>query len=261
MIYWTDAHTHLDSGELFVAKEAVLTRAFEAGVNRMLLVNSESTRESFERIALCRKLEHPVKRYLSFGVHPHHAALYNEELEKLVLEFLQLPGVIAFGEIGLDFFYDYSPRETQADILRRQLRLALERSLPVVIHCRDAYTPLAEILKSEAAQWSGMIHCFTGTPEEAEALLALGFHISFSGIVTFKNAEVLRRAAMGVPPDRILVETDAPYLAPIPFRGKTNEPAYVAYTGRFVAELRGVPLEAFAGQVNANFNRLFQLAD
>jgi TatD DNase family protein len=261
MIHWTDAHTHLDSGELFAAKESVLTRAGEAGVSRLLLVNSEATKESLEQTVLCRELDNPVKRYLSFGVHPHHAALYNETLEKLVLYFLALPGVVAFGEIGLDFYYDYSPRKIQADVLKRQLKLAVQRALPVVIHCRDAYAPLAEILKSEAEHWRGMIHCFTGTPEEAEALLALGFHISFSGIVTFKNAEVLRRAALAVPPDRILIETDAPYLAPVPFRGKTNEPAYVAHTGRFVAELRRMSHEEFAGQVNANFNHLFQLVD
>lgn len=259
MIDWTDAHTHLDSGELFTAKEAVLTRAGEAGVNRLLLVNSEATRESLEQTVQCSELDSPVKRYLAFGVHPHHATLYNEELENLVLEFLLRPRVIAFGEIGLDFFYDYSPRETQTNVLKRQLKLALQRELPVVIHCRDAYIPLAEILKSETEHWRGMIHCFTGTAEEAEMLLALGFHISFSGIVTFKSADVLRRAALAVPPDRILIETDAPYLAPKPFRGRTNEPAYAAYTGRFVAELRGMSHEEFAGQVNANFNSLFHL--
>lgn len=261
MIHWTDAHTHLDSGELFAAREEVLARAVQAGVVRLLLVNSEASRESFSQTVQAAETVSPVKRLLSFGIHPHHASMYNQELEAMVLEFLSLPGVIALGEIGLDFYYDYSPREQQISALRRQLKLALERTLPVVIHCRDAYGPLAEILKSEAGQWNGMIHCFTGTPEEAETLLALGFHISFSGIVTFKNAEGLRRAAKAVPADRILVETDAPYLAPAPYRGKTNEPAYAAITGRFVAELRAASQEEFSRQVNENFDRLFKTAE
>lgn len=260
MTMWTDAHTHLDSGELYAAKESVLQRAEKAGVLRMLLVNSEATRESMEQTIQAAEVDSSVRRFLSFGVHPHHANLYTDELEGMLLQFLSRPGVIAFGEFGLDYYHNYSSQEDQVRVFRRQLRLAQDRSLPLVIHCREAYGVLTEILAGESAQWRGMIHCFTGTPKEAEDLLSLGFTISFSGIVTFRTAEILRQAALAVPPDKILVETDAPYLAPVPMRGKMNEPSYVIHTAQFLASLRNVALDEFASQTNANFDRLFGIS-
>ncbi len=254
---WIDAHTHLDSGELFSHLNEVLQRAANAGVREMLLVNSEADEQSFARTMECVRKQSEIQKHAALGVHPHHASQYGDELEKLLLTFLSQKGVIALGEIGLDFFYDFSPREVQIQVLERQLQLSLERNLPVVIHCRDAYGLLAQILENQAKQWHGMIHCFTGTPEEAETLTNLGFHISFSGIVTFRKAEKLREAAAAVSPDRILIETDAPYLAPVPHRGKQNEPAFVVHTARQIAQLRQITEAELSGQIIRNFRTLF----
>ncbi|HJZ12326.1 MAG TPA: TatD family hydrolase [Acidobacteriota bacterium] len=257
MTDWIDAHTHLDAEELHPKLPEVLLRAEAAGVRTLLLVNSEATESSFQKTFDCLKQQSPIQRYLSFGIHPHHAVQYDPNLQGLLLRFLAAEKVIALGEIGLDFYYNYSPKDIQIAVLHRQLRLALEKNLPVVIHCRDAYGELREILAEESSAWRGMIHCFTGTPQEAESLLQLGFYISFSGIITFRSAEVLRDAARIVPVNRILIETDAPYLAPAPYRGKTNEPAFVAETGKYLARLRQMNEEAFAAAVTGNFHSLF----
>ncbi len=258
MTAWIDAHTHLDSNELFSHVDEVLQRALDAGVREMLLVNSEADEQSFARTMECVWKESEIKKHAALGVHPHHAGRYGNGLEKLLLTFLNQEGVIALGEIGLDFFYDFSPRDVQIDVLERQLQLSRERNLPVVIHCRDAYGPLAEILEKQAKQWRGMIHCFTGTSEESKTLTNLGFHISFSGIVTFRNADSLRQAAASVPLDRILIETDAPYLAPVPHRGKTNEPAFVVHTAKQIAQLRKMTEAELSGQITQNFLTLFR---
>lgn len=254
---WIDAHTHLDSEELYPKREQLLQHAYDSGVRKMVLVNSEATEPSFSRTLECAALQGPIAKFASLGIHPHHALSYNDELEQLLLSLLEQESVVAFGEIGLDYFYDFSPRDTQRSVLRRQLELAREKKLPVVIHCRDAYGELTDILRSIADEWHGMIHCFTGNREEVLPLLELGFFISFSGIVTFRNANELRDAARVVPIDRILIETDAPYLAPVPHRGKTNEPAFVVHTGTFLAELRKVAAPEFAGHVSRNFDSLF----
>jgi TatD DNase family protein len=198
-----------------------------------------------------------LQRWGAFGIHPHQASLYSELLETALLQYLTFPHVVALGEIGLDFYYNYSPREVQEEVFKKQLKLAMDLNLPVVIHCRDAYVRLAEILKEIASQWRGMIHCFTGTRGEMNPLVDLGFHISFSGIVTFRNATVLQQAAQAAPVDRILVETDAPFLAPVPHRGKTNESAFVVDTGRFLANLRGVDENEIAERTTQNFKKLF----
>lgn len=257
MVRWLDAHTHLDSDELFSEKEEILNRAFQAGVAQVLLVNSEATEQSFERTLTCLDLFHPVKRFASFGIHPHQANLYDSVLEKKVKALLEQPGVVALGEIGLDFYYNYSAQDVQISVLQKQLALAKEKQLPVVIHCRDAYAELAQILSALSSKWTGMIHCFTGTPAEMEPLLQLGFHISFSGIVTFPRAIVLKESAKIVPLNRILVETDAPFLAPVPHRGKRNEPAFVVETARLIADLREISEEDLSEAVFANFDALF----
>lgn len=259
MIQWLDAHTHIDSDELYPQKAEVLRRADEAGVSEMLLVNSEATAESMLRTIECQKMPAAAKRHCAFGIHPHHANLYSQTLEDLLIANLKNSSAIALGEIGLDFYYDFSPRDRQIEVLKRQLQLSLDLNLPVVIHCRDAYGQLAEILRSVKTAWRGMIHCFTGNPSEARSLLDLGFHISFSGIVTFKNATILCEAAKAVPEDKLLVETDAPYLAPVPMRGKTNEPAFVVYTAKFVAALREITPEEFSPQLFRNFSACFSL--
>lgn len=257
MAKWVDAHTHLDSDPLFDQKDAVLQRAEAAGVDTLLLVNSECSEESFSRTLKCLHAESSVRKFATFGVHPHHAGQYGPEVKARLFELLKMPGVVGLGEIGLDYYYNYSPPEVQRQVLRSQLLLALELSLPVVIHCRDAYGELAQILKETSSSWRGMIHCFTGAFAEAEPLLELGFAVSFSGIVTFKNAESIRDAARRIPPERVLVETDAPYLAPVPHRGKTNEPAFVADTGRFVAGLRQQDVDEFSILTTQNFHAFF----
>jgi TatD DNase family protein len=254
---WIDAHTHLDSDELYVQKDEVLLRAESVGVRGILQVNSEATPISMERTTEILNMNSSIQRWGAFGIHPHHASLYSASLEKALLEYLSFPQVVALGEIGLDFYYNYSPHEIQEEVFKKQLKLAIDLKLPVVIHCRDAYVRLAEILKNIANEWQGMIHCFTGTSEEMNPLLDLGFHISFSGIVTFRNATTLQQAAGAVPSDRMLVETDAPFLAPVPHRGKTNEAAFVVDTGRFLASLHGVNENEIAQQTTQNFKRLF----
>lgn len=256
--YWVDAHTHLDSDELYPCADSLLLRAEQAGVRRMVLANSEATEQSFERTLSLVDGAATVARFASLGIHPHHASSYTEVLQENLLVCLNHPCVVAYGEIGLDFYYNFSPPDVQVQVFRGQLRAALNSGLPVVIHCRDAYGQLAEILRSEQDKdWKGMIHCFTGSVAEVEQLLNLGFFISFSGIVTFKKAQGLREAARIVPINRMLTETDAPYLAPVPYRGKTNEPAFVAETGRFLASVKQMEVDRFASQIWENFQSIF----
>ena len=254
---WLDAHTHLDSDDLFQQREELLNRALRADVRRILLVNSEATEESFDRTLLCLHLSHPVERFACLGVHPHEAKLYDDAMELRLKDLLKTSKVVALGECGLDFYYDHSPRDVQIDAFKRQLALAEAEHLPVVIHCRDAYGPLAEILDEQEHSRTGMIHCFTGTREEMKRLLDLGFYISFSGIVTFRKSTELQECAKAAPLDRILIETDAPFLAPVPHRGKRNEPSFVIETARFVASLRGLPEEELSSAIFSNFEKLF----
>ena len=233
-IRWLDAHTHLDSDQLFAQKVDLLNRAFDAGVHKMLLVNSEADESSFLRTFECMKIPHPVQRFVCLGIHPHHAVRYDAIMESRLKELLHEPGVVGLGEIGLDFYYNFSPKDVQVEVLRKQLHLSRSEQLPVIIHCRDAYPQLAKVLSEVSTNWRGMIHCYTGTVDEMMPLLELGFTISFSGIVTFKKAVDLQASAKAVPLNRMLVETDAPYLAPVPHRGKTNEPAYVVHTAKFI---------------------------
>jgi TatD DNase family protein len=256
---WIDAHTHLDAEELYPSLADVLKRSENAGISKILAVNSEANEQSFLRTLSCIKKAEPISIFASLGVHPHEAKLYNDQLEKLLMQSLATTGVIALGEIGLDFYYNHSPREVQEAVLSRQLQLALDLKLPVAIHCRDGYDVLVTILKRLAPEWHGMIHCFTGNSEEAQELLTLGFYISFSGIVTFPKADILRKAATVVPLDRILIETDAPYLAPVPHRGKRNEPSFVIHTGLFLAGLKQIPPETLSRALQENFSRLFSL--
>ena len=255
---WLDAHTHLDSEELFAEKETLLDRALHSGVQRILLVNSNATEASFQRTLECLRLEHSIERFATFGVHPHEASSYNAELEQRISNLVSESKVIAVGEIGLDFYYNYSPQDVQVTALQRQLVLATQKQVPVVIHCRDAYPRLAEILRNIATKWRGMVHCFTGTLDEMRPLLDLGFYISFSGITTFRKAVELQECAKTVPLDRILIETDAPYLAPVPHRGKRNEPSYVIETGKFIASLRGITEDELSRALFHNFDQLFQ---
>jgi TatD DNase family protein len=194
------------------------------------------------------------------GIHPHDASIVDDEIVRMIRQLAAHDKVVAIGETGLDYHYDHSPRPQQQNAFRRFIGLARETSLPIVVHLRDADGDAIEILRSErAGDVGGVIHCFSGNVESARSFLELGFHLSFSGVLTFKTADEIRRAAAFAPPDRILVETDAPFLAPIPYRGRRNEPALVAQTAACLAEVRGEQLDDVAETTRANTCRLFRL--
>ena len=257
-----DSHCHID-GEAFDGdRDDVVRRAREAGVAAMLNVGTGDphSNDFIKAVAVAEKYENV---FAAVGVHPHDAKLYNDRAEEHLIGLVRSSRkVIAWGEIGLDFYYDHSPREVQADVFRRQIRKARELDLPIIIHSRDADDETVEILREECSYEDfrgGIMHCFGGTPAMAESLMRVGFYISFAGNVTFKKAENLRDAARVVPLDRLLVETDCPFLTPVPFRGKRNEPAYVASTAAFLADLYGIGIEELAAATTANFCGLFRL--
>jgi TatD DNase family protein len=258
-----DSHVHLDVPHYDADRAQVIDRALEAGVEMMLEICwSDVSRGSLDA-GLKLTEEYPFI-YAAVGVHPHEASLYDEALEQKLVAMSGHDKVVGWGEIGLDYHYDHSPRDAQRRVFRRQLQLAIERRLPAIIHTREAEDDTIEILHESWAEpgggdIGGIIHCFTGTQKLADAALEMGFHISFSGVITFKNADELRAVATSVPVDRLLVETDCPYLAPAPYRGKRNEPAYVRETTSKLAELKGRSFEEIARITAANFKRLFNL--
>ena len=256
---FVDSHAHIDGEEFDADRDEVVARAREAGVRAILNVGTGDPHGG----ELERGVEVAEKYagvYAAVGVHPHDARLYDDEAERRLLGILKGGGrVVALGEIGLDFHYDNSPREVQREVFARQLRLAKELGLPVIIHSREADDETVEILRREYADTArgGVMHCFGGGLLMAEAVLELGFYVSFAGNVTFKKAENLRAAALMVPAGRLLVETDCPFMAPVPLRGRRNEPAFVVETARFVAALRGVEPEELGRATSENFSRLF----
>jgi TatD DNase family protein len=246
---FTDSHCHLD-GERFAADlDAVLDRAAAAGVTRMLSIG---TGEIDCAVRLADKYE---QVYASVGVHPHDASKLSAQTLDDLRALAANPKVVAFGEIGLDYHYDFSPRETQREAFIAQLKLARELDLPITIHTREAWDDTISVLREN---WSGegVLHCFTGDSVQAQEALAMGFHLSYGGVLTFKTAENVREAARITPDDRLLIETDAPYLAPIPYRGKRNEPAMMVETAKRLAEVRGTSVEQIAQVTAANFERL-----
>ena len=257
---WTDAHCHLQDNFLSSRDDAghgephaALRRAFEAGVDRVVVVGTDAT-SSTQALALS-ELESPVAIYATVGLHPHDA---KEDLAPVAA--LARAGhsrLVAIGECGLDYFYEHSPRGRQREAFAAQIGLAHELDLALVVHARDAFDDLFDVLNSEGVPPRTVIHCFTGTPTDAEGCLALGCDISISGVVTFKNADSLREAATLVPLDRIHVETDSRFLAPVPHRGKPNEPAFVSVVGEFVAALRGDEVGVFKAATSRNSSRLF----
>ena len=258
---FVDSHAHIDGGEYDADRDEVVARARAAGVRAILNVGTGEPRSgNFERaVAVAEKYEGV---YAAVGVHPHDARLYDGAAERLLRSLVEGSGrVIAWGEIGLDYHYDHSPRDVQREVFARQLGVAQETGLPVVIHSREADEETVEILRaaSSGGRLRGVMHCFGGGPRMADEVLGLGFMISFAGNVTFKKADELREVALGVPPDRLLIETDCPYLAPVPWRGRRNEPAYVVETARFLAELRGTSAEELGRVTAANFARFFGL--
>jgi TatD DNase family protein len=253
-----DTHCHLADPRLRDEVDAVLARAAAAGVVMMLSVGAIGPIEN-DRLTVAIA-ERTPNVFAAVGVHPHDAKDCTVGRIAALRELAKSPKVVAIGESGLDFHYMHSPPQAQEDALRRHLELATEMNLPIVIHCRDAEARMAEIV-SEAGMppAGGVIHCFTGDRDAAERFLALGFYISFSGILTFRNAGPIRDAARAVPADRVMVETDAPYLAPEPYRGKRNEPAFVVRTLEALAQVRGTDAAELAERIVANAARLFRL--
>lgn len=250
-----DSHCHLDFEALATDFDGVLARAAAAGVTGMLTISTHV--ENFSTYAAIAERNSNI--WCSVGTHPHHA---DKELHIGTDELVRLsahPRCVAIGEAGLDYFYDNAPREAQATGLRRHIAAARITGLPLVIHSRSADDDMAAILEEETGQgaFPFVLHCFTAGADLARRAVALGGYISFSGIITFRNAEEIREVARFVPPDRYLVETDAPYLAPIPHRGESNEPAFVRHTAEKLAEVRGISFDQLAAETTANFARLF----
>lgn len=250
-----DSHCHLDFPDFAGELDAVMSRARAVGVARIVTISTRLKRHA-EVLAIAERF---ADVYCSVGTHPHYA---HEELDVSIEELIartQHPKVVAIGEAGLDYHYNFSPRDAQMQGLRNHIGAARATGLPLVIHSRDADTDMAAVLTEEIGKgaFPAVLHCYTGGPDLAQRAVALGLYISFTGILTFKKSEDLRAIARSLPADRILIETDAPYLAPGPYRGKRNEPAYVVETARVLAQTRGVSLEDIARQTSQNFFQLF----
>ena len=254
-----DSHCHLDFPELAADEAGVLARAGSAGVAGLLTIGTRL--DQFDRVRAIA--ERHANVWCSVGVHPHEAKEEGQRTPDRLLEATRHPKVVGIGETGLDFYYEHSPRAEQAESFRAHIEAARQSGLPLIVHTRDADTETGDILEQEHAQgaFTGLIHCFSSGPEVARRALALGLYISISGIVTFKAAESLRTIVRDIPLERLLVETDAPYLAPVPKRGKTNEPAFVAHTAAKVAELKGVTVAELEAATTDNFFRLFTKAE
>jgi len=258
---FVDSHCHID-GETFDAdRDEVIGRANEAGVEMMLTVGTGNPHngEIGRAVEVAERYENV---FAAVGVHPHDAKEYDENAETYLIELVKSSKkVVAWGEIGLDYYYEHSPREIQREVFIKQIRTAKTLDLPIIIHSRDADDETVEILIEECGSETfrgGVMHCFGGTAAMAEKLMNIGFLISFAGNVTFKKAENLREAARVVPLDKLLIETDCPFLAPVPHRGKRNEPLFVVETAKFLAEFYNVDLEKLAAATTENFSRLFK---
>jgi TatD DNase family protein len=264
---FVDSHAHLD-GERFDSDRAqVIARAREAGVQTIVAIGNGAGPQDVDcGIRLAEKFDFI---YATLGIHPHEARLADDAAYQNMERLAEHPKVIAWGEIGLDYFYDYSPRDVQKTVFIRQMELAAGAKLPIVIHCRPSEASenaWDDCLKLIREHWApkglgGILHCFTGNWEQAKNALDMGFVISFAGNLTFPKAQPIRDAALQVPMDRMLIETDSPYLAPVPHRGKRNEPAFVQHTAQKLAGLRGSTTEEIGRQTSSNFYKFFKLVE
>jgi len=248
-----DSHCHLDDPKFDADREQVIERARAAGVERMMAIGTGNGPPDLEiGIRLAERYEFFLA---TVGVHPHDASKAAEDTFGRLRELARHPKVAAIGEIGLDYHYDFSPRDVQRSVFEKQLEIAAEAGKPIVIHTREAWQDTVSLLRRN---WRGrgIMHCFTGDVEQAREALSLGFHLSFGGVVTFPKADNVREAARITPDERLLIETDCPYLAPVPHRGKRNEPAFVADVARRLAEVRGCGVEEIAELTAGNFERL-----
>jgi TatD DNase family protein len=264
---FVDSHAHLDGKQFDADREQVIARALEAGVRTMVAIgNGDGPPMLDAGILLAEK--HPFI-YATIGVHPHEARLADDSVYQNMEQLARHPKVIAWGEIGLDYFYDHSDRETQQQVFTRQMELAAAAKLPIVIHCRpsdgsdNAWDDCLGMIHDRWAPngLGGILHCFTGNSAQARRALDMGFMISFSGNLTFPKAQQIRDAALEIPLDRILIETDCPYLAPVPHRGKRNEPAFVVETARKLGELRGLAVDEVGEATARNFYNFFKITE
>jgi TatD DNase family protein len=248
-----DSHCHLDDPKFDADREQVIERALGAGVERMMAIGTGNGPPDLKTAV--RQADQWPFIYATIGVHPHDAAKATPETFVELRDLANHPKVLAVGEIGLDYHYDFSPRDVQRTVFEKQLEIAGETGKPIVIHTREAWADTMDILRR---QWrgTGIMHCFTGDEGQAREALDLGFHLSFGGVLTFPKAENVRQAARITPDDRLLVETDCPYLAPVPHRGKRNEPSFVVDTVRRLAEVRASTPEQIAHLTTGNFERL-----
>jgi len=255
MNFLVDSHCHLDFPDYAGKVDEVMARAQAAGVDVCLSIGTELKRFAGVR-AVAEKFPNV---WCSVGVHPHEAEKELQDDEAALIRETAHPKVVGIGETGLDYYYEHSPRQLQQQNFRAHIAAARQTGLPVIVHTRDADDDTIDILRDEMGKgaFTGLIHCFTGTQKLADAALELGLYISVSGIATFKNSTALRDVIKTVPLERLLVETDAPFLAPVPYRGKTNEPAFVVHTAKMLAELKGVPESQLAQATTENFFRLF----
>jgi TatD DNase family protein len=251
-----DSHCHLDSSDFDADREEVIARALEGGIDTMVAIGTGEGPPDLE--AGVRLAERHPQFLATVGVHPHDAAKATAGTLRRIEELLSHPKVIAVGEIGLDYHYDFSPREAQKQVFIEQMEIAARHAKPIVIHTREAWDDTFGLIEQHWAPHAlpGIMHCFSGGRAEAARALALGFYLSFGGIVTFPKATELQSVAAEAPLDRILIETDAPYLAPVPKRGKRNEPLFVGYTARKLAALRNTSFEEIANATASNFMRL-----
>lgn len=252
-----DSHTHVDDEAFDSDREAVIDRALASGVTRMLAIGSGDGPP--DDLAAAIDLADRYDCFLAtVGVHPHKAGNATEETFQKLFELVQHPKVVGFGEIGLDYHYNFSPPEVQRTVFVRQMEIARDAGLPIVIHSREAWDDTFALIRQHwPAEIGGVFHCFSGGPHEAEQVVRLGFHLGYGGVVTFPKATNVQAGAASAPSDRILLETDCPYLAPVPYRGKRNEPAYVGEVARKLATLRDTTPEAVIRLTTENFNRLF----
>jgi TatD DNase family protein len=256
MIELVDTHCHLTDPRFATDQAEVIDRARAAGVTRIVAVGGGGPIELSEAAADLAA-RHSFLRATA-GIHPHDAKSYDDSIESRIEALLVRPEVVAVGETGLDYYYEHSPREIQREALARHVTLARRHDLPIILHCRDAEADLRAVLDTEApGSLRGVLHCFTGNYEDACWAIDKGLLVSFTGIITFRTADALRDVARRLPLDRLRVETDSPYLAPVPMRGKRNEPAFVVHTARTLAELRGVTLDDVANVTSANAESLF----
>jgi TatD DNase family protein len=264
---YVDSHAHLEGKQFAADREQVIARAREAGVTNIVAIGNGDGPSNFDcGIQLAEEYDFI---YATIGIHPHEASQADQVAYDRMEQLARHPKIIAWGEIGLDYFYDHSPREIQKEVFTRQMELAAAAKLPIVIHCRpsdgseNAWDDCLGLIHDQWAPHGlgGILHCFTGNWPQAKRALDMGFMISFAGNLTFPKAQQIREAALEVPLDRMLIETDSPYLAPVPHRGKRNEPAFVIETARKLGELRNIPLDEVGDRTSRNFCNFFKLTE